>query len=158
MSFIIINHGGVMKGRFQFRAWDKCNKVMIDNVQDIYDGGNFDYDVMKQDYLAHARCFGDILNDDRYITMQCTGLKDKNGKVIFEGDILKKDHREQFYVVEFCKKGHFAGAFCLKNTESGKFAGFSQESIFMPSDAPRNWDEVIGNIHQNPELIKGASK
>jgi uncharacterized phage protein (TIGR01671 family) len=144
-----------MEDRFKFRAWDKDDKVMIDNVQGVYDGGNFDFDVMKGDYLSWARCFGDILNNDEYIVMQSTGLKDKNGTLIFEGDVIKKDHREQLYVVEFCKKGHFAGAFCLKNTESGKFAGFSQESIFMPGDAPRNWDKVIGNIHQNPKLIKG---
>jgi uncharacterized phage protein (TIGR01671 family) len=129
-----------------FRKWSLEN-----SKEDRY---NYHYEMRSVGISSDGKVIASP-NVEVIALRQCTGLKDKNGKVIFEGDILKKDHREQFYVVEFCKKGHFAGAFCLKNTESGKFAGFSQESIFMPSDAPRNWDEVIGNIHQNPELIKG---
>ena len=55
--------------------------------------------------------------------------------------------------VKFCKKGYFAGGFRLWNYSSKKWAGFSQDSIWMPSDDPKNFDLVIGNIHQNGDLL-----
>ena len=122
-----------MKDRFKFRAWDKDNKVMIDNLQDVYDGGNFDYDAMKRDYLGWARCFGDIINDDRYIIMQYTGLKDKNGKLIYEGDICSHKYHSNPVVITF---------------ENGSFVA-GDVSIYSESL------EIIGDVHQNPELIKG---
>lgn len=163
-------------------AYDLANKICnIDNLRDEY---GFDrVFAMNQkiiqrylkkwslennkkdryDYRYEMRSVG-ISSDGKVIISpnvevialrQCTGLKDKNGELIFEGDIVKKDHSEGLYVVEFCDKGHFVGGFALKNLKNGKWSNFSQESIWMANDTPRNFDKVIGNIHQNPELIKG---
>ena len=72
---------------------------------------------------------------------QFTGLTDKNGKKIFEGDILEVYENEQHKqrVLVFFEKGHFVvshyaiNLLCERNLKS----------------------EVIGNIHDNPELLKG---
>ena len=65
---------------------------------------------------------------------QYTGLKDKNGKKIFEGDIVKFD--KKYYEVKY---------------EMGQFFF----GINMPIAYKRFEIEVIGNIHDNPELLKG---
>jgi uncharacterized phage protein (TIGR01671 family) len=75
--------------------------------------------------------------------MQFTGLKDKNGKEIFEGDIFKysllgaeRSSEETEYIEEVKFEG---GSFDLDATYLGAF---------------HEDGEVIGNIHQNPELLK----
>jgi uncharacterized phage protein (TIGR01671 family) len=74
--------------------------------------------------------------------MQYTGIKDKNGKEIYEGDIVKCDgYYEDIYV---CKYGR--ASFVL-GVQQGNF-GLSivmQDSYQM---------EIIGNIYENPELLK----
>lgn len=66
---------------------------------------------------------------------QFTGLTDKNGKKIFEGDIVKVD--EKHYEVKFVLGQFFIG-------------------ISMPIAYKRFDCEIIGNIHDNPEMLKGG--
>ena len=66
---------------------------------------------------------------------QFTGLTDKNGKKIFEGDIVKVD--EKHYEVKFVLEQFFIG-------------------INMPIAYKRFDCEIIGNIHDNPEMLKGG--
>jgi len=68
---------------------------------------------------------------------QFTGLKDKNGKKIFEGDCLKG--REGIYVIEW-------------SDNSAKFTAMN--NIFTIYQASASIYEIIGNIHDNPELLE----
>ena len=86
--------------------------------------------------------------------MQCTGLKDKNGKLIYEGDVIECDHYEDLYAVIYLTEGHFSGGFCLKNLKTSQTSNFHQFNIWMPSDEPKNWDKIIGNIYENADLLK----
>ena len=64
-----------MQDRFKFRAWDKNAKIMI-----------------KPLYIEITHCkkrLDEIFDDNRLIFMQCTGLKDSAGHLIYEGDIVK---------------------------------------------------------------------
>ena len=76
------------------------------------------------------------------LIMQYTGLKDKNGKEIYEGDFIKNG--DDLMLISYNKK--FA-SFCIEK-KGWMFSHFFNEAL-SPSDC-----EVIGNIHENPELLK----
>lgn len=115
------------------RAWDKSINYMDYRVRVT----TIDNDYIKVEVLD---AFSDWreLEEEQYELMQSTGLKDKNGVEIFEGDILKGDDGEVFYnSVVFDK----------------------EKAIFMRSDSIELWEnveelEVIGNIYENPELLE----
>lgn len=85
---------------------------------------------------------------------QFTGLTDKNSKDIYEGDIVKfrvlddtvfeNVWKEYIYEVSFCN-----GCFCTHGTPliKGKWKGYDMVNV-----------EIIGNIHDNPELLKGGAE
>jgi len=78
---------------------------------------------------------------------QCTGLKDKNGKAIYEGDVLKEENGKT-YIVEW-NSNH--ATFFIERIE--KIGYFDTWHL-----ARHDLDyEVIGNVHENPELYKGGS-
>lgn len=81
---------------------------------------------------------------------QFTGLHDKNGKEIYEGDIVRFDQKsliENILLVGY-EDSHRGGfSLCTKDGYYGMFGDALLEPFYC---------EVIGNIHDNPELLKGA--
>lgn len=112
----------------KFRAWDKEIKTM-NGMAEIYRNRN-------QEIELHPR-------DENIILMQSTGLKDKNGKEIFEGDILYGYAGEDFWeIVEFdTEEGKWIRKDILYNSK----LGLSENNEFM---------EIVGNIYENPELLE----
>jgi len=147
----------------KFRAWDKKRKFMIYEDTPPY---NFEM------YLDGSFCIHryDKRRDDKkeywysedsedYELMQYTGLKDKNGKEIYEGDILKDDvgiaevtydnERAGFYAW-FKKPVVFPDyAHGVKDTKINQIHMYAWSTDDYKTSA-----EVIGNIYENPELIK----
>lgn len=81
-----------------------------------------------------------------------TGLTDKNGKKIFEGDILQ-DKFGQIKIVDYCNEwGAFRTCFVKALNDEGKIVATVGGASFVGTIWRKY--EVIGNIHDNPELLK----
>ena len=120
-----------MQDRFKFRVWNKENKKLYDwDFLEKTKGENTFFWVMHQ---AQNDCKHNIL-------MQCTGLKDKNGKLIYEGDIIQENWHK--YILEWGN-----GAYVIKDIKRGT-------SYMFTSGICKHKSEVIGNIYENPELLE----
>lgn len=143
----------------KFRAWDKYGEVMY---HDVVNGIYCDPDEILG--------FDQILSLAQYEVMQYTGLKDKNGREIYEGDILRTCEDDQHIperesgggIIGYATKQGFSqigtvhfeeGSFSYKTrrTLSGR-----HEDINIPVDWLESY-EVIGNKFDNPELLEGET-
>ena len=78
---------------------------------------------------------------------QYTGMKDFNGKEIYEGDIIKINEEE-------CYSGEHVGDVCFLDVGGCWYINGVRDGL---ADINRNyWIDVIGNIYENPELLGGA--
>ena len=83
---------------------------------------------------------------------QFTGLYDYNGNKIYEGDILKWEKDGLMYVVKFWDGMFYAS---VKECNDGIFGGFPLHALTKHDDRKC---EIVGNIYDNPELMKGGEK
>lgn len=114
----------------EFRAWDKYENRMYSNVESgIY---------QDPDEILP---FHKILEFASYEVMQYTGLHDKNGQKIFEGDIFIMGDRNIKHIVEW----HDSGFMGKQNRTLGSYVGLTYWNDRI---------EIIGNIHENPELLE----
>ena len=104
-------------------------------------------------WLMHYHKHQPIITDNNAVSYdvdpstvgQYTGLTDKNGKRIFEGDIVKTDkfsEPNKQYIIKY-------------DLQFGAFIGQDRYNLyFVTFDGDSGEFEVIGNIHDNPELLK----
>ena len=124
-----------MNREIKFRAWDKERKVM-----DRWDKSDsplltFEGEIVTPDSAGGTKYF-----EREYILMQYTGLKDKNGKEIYEGDIIEEECRLfKAKIVFYC------GAF---------FAQVDEDKTRILLSVCAETNKIIGNIYENPELLK----
>lgn len=122
-----------MNDRFNFRVWNKQENKYLDGIFAVAGSGRLIIDLnILQNY--------DEKSSDCIIE-QCTGLKDKNGNLIYEGDILQNPNKDQ-YIVEWIVDGYWH----IRQIDDEKF-GCALASIKTLYDG---W-EIIGNIHEQKD-------
>lgn len=124
----------------RFRAWDKEFKEMVQ-----VDALVFDEQIIKATYKN-----GNVVKEDlkNYVLMQSTGLRDKNEREIFEGDIV--DYKGRKAIIKW----------------HGSYASFIYMFVDELKERAQEWEplylsyyhfEVVGNKFENPEFLEVSS-
>ena len=114
----------------KFRGWDEKNKEMVDNINLLFSNR------LNDCFEEYEECGLKI--------MQYTGLKDKNGKEIYEGDVLY--HPMQGKRVVYYPFTERVASYGLRMIEGKvRIASTLREGFLY---------EIIGNIHENPKLLE----
>ena len=124
--------------RFKFRVWNKEEKVMHYDAEQTYD-------FMTGKPVICKESFGELLEDKNYIVMQCTGLKDKNGKLIYEGDLLKT----RFGLILKVYWREQSAMFWLETLD-----GVIPFTFYAKQQLDGDLMEIIGNVYENKELVE----
>lgn len=155
----------------KFRAWDKERKKIFQVFEIDFKNNQVWCGITQDAGNILGGCYaGDRLKIycslDKAELMQCTGLKDKNGKEIYEGDIVRfEDTGEEGY--EYKEGYDFKNAArVIFDEERAMFTltDFVQDDCFVENDGLQEDGfakvlqdcEVIGNIYENPELLKNG--
>lgn len=151
-----------MGREIKFRAWDTHRKQMVSNSYEHatgYADTKFHISLTIEGKIFEKSVYDNVLPEQvdkkRFILMQFTGLLDKNGKEIYDGDILNypdkivssNDPKHRFRLVKWVEEeGKFTNAYIDGNTKTSGLTFCTGNSI--------KHFEIIGNIYENPELIK----
>ena len=127
----------------KFRAWIKEEKCFADYIETIR------YYAKEVDLCWGGICESDYFDFEGVIFTQSTGLKDKNGKEIFEGDILiVTDDHSWLEVVSYSKEK----AMFVTEEINRKFK-IPKTPLYNLFDTSIFDFEIIGNIYENKELL-----
>jgi uncharacterized phage protein (TIGR01671 family) len=147
----------------KFRAWDKKEKRMLKNIEEF----------SPEDFFGSF--YSILKNYDEFVVMQYTGIKDKNGKEIYERDILRYTRKnwrcpghpnhntdlvervEIYWDEERNAMSNrifdFERLKINQNQQPYSSSGYFGSGL-SDDRADENIIEIIGNIYENPELLK----
>lgn len=122
----------------KFRAWDSVKKKFVEHFFITYNGL-----ICNMEKPTSGYNFPTPIEKSELILMQSTGLKDKNGKEVFVGDIIK------------CTRGCPHEVY-LEKEYGGAYVGGMPAIYLKGIKEGYAWtgaEEIIGNIYENPELL-----
>lgn len=125
----------------KFRAWDKLGNIMLP-VGDI----DTSYKLVYLEEDNGYRCERDF---DEIELMQFTELKDKNGKEIYEGDIVKYKLEEKVFT-DIASYNKFFACFGLEDDTGDWFCSFD----WLLENIKQDDIEVVGNVWEDGELLE----
>lgn len=134
----------------KFRAWSSKRKEMIhfEEPEICIEYSNLTFDCREYQGICELPEGAEHIEDLEL--MQYTGLKDKNGKEIYEGDILKITNKPD-WPSAFCEVRFDLGYFFIEMDGTSNPLGLDLRGFVH-----EGWDyQVVGNIYENPELLKG---
>lgn len=145
-----------MQDRFKFRAYDKEKRRML------YAENNESVEIMGDGSLCGFNLEREWTGGLNMELMQCTGLEDKNDKLIYEGDILELYvSSEKLYRYEV--KYEIGSFMLVSDDEIFDFKNVWNDNVYPLSQLYWEYQneenciyqcEVIGNIYENPKLLK----
>lgn len=116
---------------------------VYDKIEKCYSAKAFSIDQLGICYVQDEDGYWEEIDEERYVVEPYTGLEDKKGKEIYKGDIVEVIGIDIAQVIDF-PSGEWRLYYKLpKNKPSGLWEANTTSYI-----------EVIGNIHENPELVK----
>lgn len=132
----------------KFRAWDKVNKK-LKQVYSINFDKNGEIESIKEEYTEPNEMYA-MFDIGYFELMQSTGLKDKNGVEIYEGDIVE-------FKYPYDKRIKTKGVIVWNDNKAcfGISMKETTEQYELYRITAENYLTVIGNVHQNPELLEG---
>ena len=164
-----------MSREIKFRVWQKYHKKMLEVLDIGFKDGKVNSVEVKypEDTIPHVVTYKKNdkkfwLDDDCIKLMQYTGLKDKNNKEIYEGDILKEENGDldvclylevvasygfvpiEIYMYNYKEQGENINELSLVEEMYKEY----DIQCFPRNLTPRDYLEVIGNIYENPELLE----
>ena len=122
----------------KFRAWDSAKKEMFKDTFAITESGQVV--VVQQESVASSP---DYIFVEHLVIMQSTDMVDRDGKIIFEGDIVKMSKDVYSEPIYYEVVRHYDGAYRLESKQHGC------ELWLRHTDC-----EVVGNVYENPELLE----
>lgn len=138
-----------MSREIKFRLWSKICKKFIET-----NNPNLEFVINNNGYLYSIENFyGEIyvLPQMDIEVLQFTGLRDRNGKEIYEGDILKYNFPYDG------RLKHISPVTYLETQASFGLKDIYGNEIPLYRITANNYFEVVGNIYENPELLEGKN-
>ena len=127
----------------KFRAWHKTWEEMGWIARIRYKKSGEIARLSFRRNIYDGNIYGGLVNLDEIELMQSTGLKDKNGKEIFEGDIVKSNK----YITSVFYED---GAYCVKFRRTPNTTVTMNVISFIEKYKTR----IVGNIYENPDILE----